>query len=375
MEKRVTLSKTEKMMKKLQLLCLVGLALLLMACSGGNQTVNTTNPTPVAINGFGTALNHVHSLVVLPDEDHTLVLATHYGIFRSQNQGATWQETAAGANQPMQGLMTFSLSYNPLNPQRLYVLTQVATVPYKGTLGLYTSANGGQSWQLAMPNTDLPSGINSIYLAQAGNQSASEVYMYLNTLGPLGLRVSMDNGQHFSALASPLPFGDMLGLLPIPNKPGHMLAYGNGGIATTSDGGNHWQVLKNVQGSIFEMTAPGPNEPIYAEGDAGVFVSHNNGQSFNLVYTQRSYDSLTASPEQSQVVYGKLGLGVYRSNNGGQNWSALPAIKGSQQALVGDVLVADPTNPAQVYLALSYPTVVYRYQIASQSWQSITPPA
>src|SRR5947209_10657657 len=96
------------------------IALLLVACgndTSGNQP--TANPTVVQVNGFGTAANHVHSLVVLPP--HVLVLATHYGLFRSQDDGTNWQVVAGGSNQPMEGLMTYSLTYSSLNPQRLYV--------------------------------------------------------------------------------------------------------------------------------------------------------------------------------------------------------------------------------------------------------------
>src|SRR5260370_1296158 len=109
-------------MKKV--LFFLSLALLLVGCGGnpGNTSVSAS-PTPPSVNGFGSAANHVHSMVALPDAQHTLVLATHYGIFRSQDHGATWQETAGEASQLMHAAMTYNLSYNLVDPQRLYVLT------------------------------------------------------------------------------------------------------------------------------------------------------------------------------------------------------------------------------------------------------------
>lgn len=354
-------------MKQKCTLLLVFLTLFLAACGGGSQTV-TANPVPGKVNGFGSAINHVHSLVILPDAQQTLVLATHYGIFRSQDHGASWQETAAGPHQLMQGLMTYSLSYNTLNPQRLYVLTLPAVVPHAGQLGLYTSGDGGKTWALSILDTSVTSG--SIFFAQAGNDNPSEVYIYLSELGPLGLRVSLDNGQHFSQAGGQLPFGSLLGLLPLPGQPGHLLAYGDEGIAMTGDGGFHWKVISNIQGGIFEMTTPGVNQPIYAEGDSGVYVSQDGGQHFTLVYTQHSYSSLSVALGQPLVVYGKSGLQVYRSTDGGHSWSALPTIKGNLQDLV-----ADPNNARQVYLALSYPTEIFHFQASSKTWQSLTPPA
>jgi photosystem II stability/assembly factor-like uncharacterized protein len=268
----------------------------------------------------------------------------------------------------MQGLMTYQLTYNLLNPQRLYVLTQPAVVPHAGVLGLYTSGDGGKTWQLSI--TDASISASSIYTAQGGNDSPSEVYIYLSEQGARGLKVSMDNGAHFAQAGSSLPFGSLVNLLPLPDKPGHLLVYGNEGVATTSDGGRHWQVVKGIQDSIFEMTTPGPNQPIYAEGGAGVYISRDGGQSFNLVFTTHSYNSLTASPKQANILYGKLGLGVYRSSNGGATWTQLPAIQGNLQTLV-----IDPNNLNQVYLALSYPVKVYHFDAATNTWQSLTPPA
>ena len=256
-------------MTKRRLSFFVLIAFLLVACSGGNSGQPNANATPTVppVNGFGIAENHVHSMVILPDAHQTMVLATHYGIFRSLDHGVTWQQTAAGPNQLMQDLMTYSLSSNPLDPQRLYVLTQPVTVPHKGTLGLYTSGDGGKTWQLSIPTASITS--SSIYFAQAGNERSSEVYIYLTQLGTHGLRVSMDNGRHFSQAGSPLPFGELLGLLVMKDEPGHLIAYGNNGIVTTTDGGKHWQVVQNIQDSMYEMTTPGANEPSKSRGGGG----------------------------------------------------------------------------------------------------------
>ena len=359
-------------MRKLQLCLLVCLTLLLAACTSGNTGNTTTTPTAVPVNGFGTAANHVHSLITLPDADHTLVLATHYGIFRSQDQGATWQQTAGGPGQSMQSVMTYQLSYNPLDPQRLYVLTYIqgAPNPHASTLGLYTSGDSGKTWQMAIADSSVTT--SSIFFAQAGNDSPSEVYIYLSSLGPLGLKVSKDNGQHFAQAGSALPFGTALGMLALPGQPGHLLVFGNNGIATTSDGGAHWQTSSSVQGGIFEMTTAGANNPIYASGDAGVYASTDGGKTFNLV-SQESYGALAASAQQPDVLYGKLALGVYRSTNGGKTWQELPVLKISQQALTGDVLSVDSTDANQVYLAISYPVAVYQFQSTNSSWKSVTP--
>ncbi|MEO8970283.1 MAG: hypothetical protein ABI406_01645 [Ktedonobacteraceae bacterium] len=340
------------------------LMLFVTACGGGGtpNSQATTGPTLVPVNGFGSAENHTHAMLALPG--NVLVLATHYGLFRSADGGKTWKEVAGGPNQLMYGSMETVLGISPLNPQRLYVLTQIALASHD-TLGLYTSDDLGQTWKLA---TAANSGFSSdMFLEEPGNDTPNEVYIYRSDLGNLGLQVSMDDGQHFST-AGTLPFGNILGLLAIPNAPGHLLAYGDSGIARSTDGGVHWQVLKGITGGVSDMVTVGSNSPIYASGDAGVMVSQDDGSSFKLVNSQASYAALAVSPTQPQILYGKTGLSTYRSTDGGHTWQALPHINGNLA-----VIALNPNDPSQVYLSLSYPTEMYQLGPNDAAWQSLTP--
>jgi hypothetical protein len=158
------------------LLCLaLGLLVLCVtACGGGGlaATQPAVLSTEATVNGFGVAANHVHAMLVLPH--HVLVLATHYGLFRSEDGGATWSEVAGGSNQPMYGLMTYSLGVSPVNVQRLYVLALPASQPY-GTPGLYTSADEGRTWKLSLAAARVTA--SSLYLETPGNDAAGQVYI------------------------------------------------------------------------------------------------------------------------------------------------------------------------------------------------------
>ncbi|MBV9710765.1 MAG: exo-alpha-sialidase [Ktedonobacteraceae bacterium] len=352
------------------LLAILGLLLLLLAaCSSntgstapGGTSPGATGTSTVPVNGFGGANNHGHSLIALPH--NVLMLATHFGLFRSPNNGTTWQEVAAGANQPMDGLMTTSLVNSPLNFQRLYVLTQPAVQNAKGTLGLYTSADGGLTWQLTVATKT----IGNMYFVAPGNNSPEEAYIYLPNEGPQGLKVSHDAGQHFANTGA-LPFS-ILGLFAIPAAPGQLIAYGDNGMARSSDDGNHWQVISGTTGGIFGMTTSGPQSPIYASGDAGIYASNDGGKTFKVVYAQSSFGSLIASPVQTQLLYGKTGQAIYRSTDGGHSWTTLPPIKGNLQNLMPDL-----HNSALLYLSLSYPMQVYRFSQNTGQWASLTPKA
>lgn len=343
------------------------ITLLLVGCSAGNSGGGQSTPdtTQVQVNGFGIASNHVHSLLILPP--HVLLLATHYGIYRSQNDGTSWQLVAGGPNQLMSGLMEYSMTASSLNPQRLFVLTQPSISANTGIPGVYTSADQGRTWKLSVADSTISS--RYPYTATAGNDTPDEVYIYQTELGNLGLKRSLDDGQHFSS-AGTLPFASIFGILALPNEPGHLMVYGSEGMASTADGGIHWQIIAGINGGIQDMTSAGPHQPMYASGDAGIYASSDDGKTFKLVYTQASYFSLTASTQKPQILYGKTGTNIYRSSDGGHTWTALPHLNGTFA-----VLAAVPDEPSEIYLSLSYPTGMYRLNLAGTGWTSLTPPA
>ncbi len=344
---------------------LVALTLLFAACSiTGTGDTMVAAPTAIHVNGFGTAANHPHSFMAFPN--NVLVMATHYGTFWSGNDGVDWTEVAGGSGQIMDGLMTYSLTSSSLNPQRLYELTLPAISAHKGVLGLYTSTDQGRSWKLSITEKSLTPD-EEVYLTSAGNDSADQVYVYIPALGTAGLKVSEDAGAHFHATGT-LPFDSLTVLLALPGAPGHLLAASSVGMASSTDGGMHWAVIKGITGGIFSVATAGPGKPIYASGDEGVYASTDGGKTFKLVNAGIAYGSLTASTVDSQVLYGRTGTSVYRSVDGGRSWRALPHIAGN---LFG--LEADPKNAEQVYLSLSYPTEVYHFEQAGQKWVSLTP--
>jgi photosystem II stability/assembly factor-like uncharacterized protein len=344
---------------------LLGLLLLLLAACGGATTDTPgTQPstTPARVNGFGAANNHGHSLIALPN--NMLLMATHFGIFRSSNSGSSWTEVAAGPGQPMETLMAYSLVSSPIDPDRLYVLTQPTTNTHKGTLGLYTSQDQGLTWQLAFSTE----GKNNIFTMAAGNDSANEVYIYQSEDGPLGLKISTDAGKTFKATGK-LPFANIHGILTLPGTHKTLLIYGDEGVARSTDQGASWKVVGNFNGSIFYAATSGEHGPIYVTGDSGVFISKDGGMTFSQVNSS-FYPGLSVSPQQPDIVYGKNARGIYRSNDGGHTWNSLPAIKGNLQDLA-----PDPADANILYLSLSYPSQVERYDQKTQQWLSLTPKA
>lgn len=346
-------------------LSILSLLALLFASCGGTDTTTGSTANTAKVNVFGTAANHPHSLLVLPN--HVLLLATHYGLFRSADDGQSWKMVAGGAGQAMEGLMTYSMVSSPLDDKRIYVLAEIVDKTIsKGIPGLYSSSDQGQTWQLSIATSTL--GQRNIFLAEAGNTATDEVYIYLNALGSRGLQVSQDKGQHFQAPGE-LPFGSLSSLIAVPGQKHTLLAGSSDGLARSEDGGQHWDKIAGT-GGIYELTASKANGPIYASGDDGVYVSQDGGKSFTRVYADSAINSLSASAQQPLTLYGKTGTALYRSQDGGKSWDKLPALQGNYFNVV-----ANPTQAGQVYISLSYPVAVYRFDQGSQHWTSLTPKA
>jgi hypothetical protein len=352
------------------LLCLLALLIAAWTYSSRGNPEQPTVYGGTRINGFGSAANHVHSMLVFPNG--VQVLATHYGMFRSSNAGKTWSLVAAGPNQLMDGLMTTSLTASPFNQQCLYVLTQPALTDHKGKLGIYTSVDQGNTWQLGISLDELG---GLAYTVQAGNMNADEVYTYVPTKTTEGLMVSEDGGKHFISTGT-LPFGRIQDILVVPGAPGHVLVFSSDGVARSEDRGAHWQVIPipgNSQ-SIYYMVTGGPKMPIYASGDGGMYASTDEGKTFTLVNPDVSYSYLKASPVELQTVYGRTGVSVYQSGDGGKTWMALPKTE-AQSATNGrlEYFIPDPTDASVLYLLLSYPCGVLRYDESNGHWTSLTP--
>ena len=348
------------------------LALLLAACSSTGGNTQSPTPTQAPVNGFGVASNHVHSLLALPN--HVLLLATHYGTFRSADSGKTWTQVSGGANELMQGVMNISLVVSPFNQQRLYLVTQPSVTGHiSGVLGLYTSADQGRTWQLVSKTANFTAALDGIPFTVAGNDDPNEVYIYVRTLSTNGLKVSHDNGQHFVATGT-LPFGNITNMIAVPGEPGQLLIYGSDGLARSTDSGKHWQIIQAITSSIFTMATSGPHDPIYASGDEGTYVSKDEGKTFTQL-NQDYHPQLVASLSPL-VIYSHSYLHITRSSDGGKTWVDLPALNSnSSNAGSYSSVAVDTNNPLKVYLSISYPTEVYSFDPTSTTWSSLTPKA
>jgi hypothetical protein len=345
---------------------LIAVCFLLTACS----LPRAPGRPPGA--SYGGTLNHLHDLLALRGVPQRVLLATHVGLYRSDNRGLAWSLVAGGPGQVMDGLMLFKFAESPLDPERVYVLAvprpddpQAA----RAAPGLYTSSDGGRSWSLAVAASAFP--VPALFSVGAGADGTSEVFVLIPSLGNHGVYASLDAGRHWQTLPT-LPTTDPGGVLGVPvtgnvrQTQRLFLWSAASGLFESDNNGLTWVAAAGVSGGIFSFSAAG--DLIYANGDAGLYVSSDGGAHFALAPAQLAFSTVVACASAPTHVFGLTGTSVYVSSTAGRTWTATADI--SQHP---GVVAADPADPSIGYVGLSYPLGVLVTQNTGVSWQRVLP--
>ena len=95
-------------------------------------TLATLGETAGTTNDIG----HLHALLISPT-DASLWIGTHHGLYRSSDEGKSWQPVKIPADLAAMDFMSFA--QDPTNPKVLYVGTH--------NRGVLRTTDGGETWQ------------------------------------------------------------------------------------------------------------------------------------------------------------------------------------------------------------------------------------
>ena len=343
-------------------LCLALCAIVLLVGLAGCTPASDPSTPSGAASG---SINHLHDVLPLRGVGGggVVLAATHLGLYRTTDHGQTWKEVAGGHGQAMDSLMIFKLAQSPVDPQRIYALAALRTsAPPPALPGIYTSADAGQTWQLAASFASLAT--SSIYTMSAGATTAGTVYAYLPSRASNGLMVSSDAGKRWQATPA-LPLSDISGVADDPGHPGHLFVWSPvSGLYQSGDHGATWNAVASVEGGVYALSFAG--DQVYVQSDSGLFVSDATGTRFHLVSSAASFSSVSfcgAAPAQG---YGLTGTGVERTTDGGKTWQATAALSGHPT-----LVEADPTVPGTAYVGFSYPVRLDMTTDGGQHWRTI----
>ncbi len=310
----------------------------------------------------------VVEIALHPSKPNILYIATNSYVYKSRDEGATWQNISKG----MTHSRVISLAVDPLFSANVYAGTKGDAV--------FKSYNGGQNWVSQRNGLDgvtissvvhqlifVPGSSNHLFAATsmgvfesetAGDtwikrmEGMKEVLMvislaidphqpktlYAGTSG--GVYKSLDGGQLWekvnNGLVAPevLKSSRALGVTKIKVDPHHLETVYTAtltGLYKTTNGGQAWKKIGEdlpdhmLSDLIVDPTNAGT---IYVTSREGVHKSINAGntwRSINDGLENLNIRALVMNPQDSQLLYvGTNGSGLYRSREGGERWEAVP---------------------------------------------------
>ena len=229
--------------------------------------------------------------------------------------------------------------------------------------GLYRSSDEGRTWQpLALP----PSGRGHAAALAVSKKGV----LYVAGPG-IGLLRSADRGAKWASRNKGLPAGDVVAVAAHADQPDTVYAYvAKRGVFRSEDGGSHWKLMdagprdgirrlvhSNMPGSMqtgwfFAATAKGVSRSM------DCFCGWRDAGALGRPATAIAYDL-----EQPQRVYAATGDGVYVSENGGEAWQRVDSPASDISALA--------TSPSGVLYAATASGILFRSADRARSWAPV----
>lgn len=362
---RPPLTKFKPGVPRPRVLCFGVTALLLLALNVvalRAQSTWTQSSGPVG--------GHIGSMV---NTGSALIVTANPGIYRSTNNGDTWQRLTQGLAVPHNAALT-------LNGSTLYA----------GTFqGVHKSTDGGDTW------TYLSTGLPEDMVRALTVSGTTLVAGTTNN----GVYRSTDGGQNWSAAATQPTSPDVRSIAVSGTT---LVAATFGGVFTSADGGQNWTArgitdyegfsvltvgsncyygtygggvyLSTDDGLTWAQTNSGIDDPytkyVYSDGSklfaGNLFQSTNGGQTWTRLVNSPANAIISMTKNGTTLFAGTDHGGVYRSSDGGQTWASASA--GIVNTSVWDM--AATANGATLY-AGSFGSGVARSTNNGQSWTQI----
>jgi len=277
-------------------------------------------------------------------------------IYRSEDNGITWQELQAlGSGRTPASVLT-DLVLDPQDPQRLYITTDG---------GLFISEDGGQSWREAILPPGSPTRLSLIAEPVSG-ASASRLYLARAEGTSTHVLRSDDGGTTWHELNhKPLP-GSVRSLVRLSGEPAILLLATENHLYRSSDQGEHWEPLaeaREVAGATTLLAHPHLAGMVFAATGHGCYVSYDAGEHWQPSSTglppSSKLPALATSSQQPGTLYlalpwddpiaGERLVSLMRSDDGGQSWRTLAT------GPWGDVraLAIHPRQPERLFVSTS----------------------
>lgn len=324
------------------------------AGTGGNLTILKSSDAgaswiPVT-SGVDTSVD-IYSLAVTPGNSQTIFAGSYVGIFKSTDNGSSWNQSNRGVYP-----VDLSLTVDATDQQTVYVGTYS---------GIFKSTNGGSSWQGVNRGLYGNEGVYVLTLDPRDNKT-----LYAGTYGGYGLYKSSDGGNSWSFISSPAR--NVRGIaISADSQTIFVGTYGNG-VYRSGDGGKTWSTVNNglTSRNVWSILLDPSNSQTAYVGtyDAGAFKTTDGGASWiwmgnGLPATHVS--RLFNDPIRTATIYAGTSSGVFKSTDSGSSWTMMNNGLSTQSSTA---LIIDPESNQTLYTGS--PSGVFISLNAGDSWTS-----
>ena len=285
---------------------------------GGDNWNRIRDPFPLG--------SQVRGMAVYPDNPRRILAGSDYGIYRSEDCGATWEKMWS----PMDGMPIWSIAIGPEDTETIFVGIKPAA--------LFRSKDGGQSWtklsvQMAQ---ECHIGPPMVTMLMVDAQDHRTVWAGVEVDGVYRSLDGGDTWTHVQGGVHP----DIHGMAISPGEPRRVLASTPREIYATTDMGESWEsvvttdrfVLPYSRGVAFK--SDDPNVIFSAVGDTAIGSigaiqrSMDGGETWDerplpVEPNSNIWNIVTHSADPDVVLASSLLGEVYSSGDAGDSWQKL----------------------------------------------------
>jgi photosystem II stability/assembly factor-like uncharacterized protein len=352
----------------------------------GGLYVSTDGGVTWARQTFVSANNYwCHSVVFHPKTRGTIYATfteqgARNGIWRSTDGGKSWAQLTKGLPDAPRFGRT-SLAISPSKPDVLYAFAQdEASGSQDRLLGVFTTANGGNTWR----------SVGGSHFAEEGQISYGNTIAVHPTdpnfviCGGVDLHLSRNGGKTWrqatfwdSDRGKPdYAHADHHALLMPAAVPGRIYDANDGGMDVSEDTGSTWANRSNglAVTMFYDLDVAQTNGLIFGGGaqDNGTLVTTNGaaGGFFELLGGDGGW--IVFDPKNAGHVYASYyNLHIFRFRGGASTEVSPPASEAEQNSVWMAFITMDPSNPNTVFTGS---TRVWRTRDDAASWTPVSPP-
>ena len=273
--------------------------------------------------------------------DHIYLGTSTGSIFESSDGGHSWAHFAhLGSGDDY---VIDHLSFDPKNSQTMYAAAWSVEDQRAGDL--FYTYDGGKRWQ------SVPAMHGKSVRAMAIAASDSQILV----AGALdGVYRSKDAGKSWQKISAGDQIHSVESIAVDPQNPNVIYA-GTWHLAwKTSDGGANWSHINKgmiEDSDVFSIIVDSTNsQVVFASACSGIYKSINAGEAFSKIqgipFSARRTRVLKQDPSHPEIVYAGTTEGLWKTFDAGKTWKRVS----NPEVVVNDVMV-DPGNSQRVLLA------------------------